>query len=127
MASRTWVKLYCDRWLEGTIREDSPEVRALFIDILALAGSGKYADTGEVKLQNGVGLTQLQLQKLLSMSKFLIRNGLKRLQETGRISINSAGVITIINWTKYQSEYLRQRPYRNEKLQVKVQQNWSES
>lgn len=120
MSSRTWVKLYCDKWLEGSIRDEAPDVRAIFIDLLALAGSGKYGDTGEIKLQNGVGFSTIQLKNLLKTSKFLLKKAVKRLQDNGRISVNGAGVITIINWKKYQSEYERQKPYRNQMLQPKV-------
>jgi len=123
MGSRTWVKLYCDKWLEGSIRDEAPEIRAIFIDLITLAGSGKYGDTGEIKLQNGVGFSTIQLIKLLKSSKYLLKKALKQLQNTGRISINDAGVMTIINWKKYQSEYERQKPYRNQKLQTTVTTN----
>ena len=120
MSSRTWVKLYCDKWLEGSIRDEAPDIRAIFIDLLAIAGSGKYGDTGEIKLQNNVGFSTIQLKTLLKSSKYLLKKALKQLQNSGRISINQAGVITIINWKKYQSEYERQKPYRNQKLQPTV-------
>lgn len=120
MSSRTWIKLYCDKWLEGSIRDEAPDVRAIFIDLLALAGSGKYGDTGEIKLQNGVGFSTIQLRNLLKTSYFLLKKALKQLQNSNRISINQAGVITIVNWKKYQSEYERQKPYRNQKLQAIV-------
>ena len=64
MASRTWFKAYADKWLSGTIREETPAVRAIFIDILTLAASGEYGDTGIISLQNGVGLTNSQYQKI---------------------------------------------------------------
>lgn len=120
MGNRTWVKLYCDKWLEGSIRDEAPDVRAIFIDLLALAGSGKYGDTGEIKLQNGVGFSTIQLKNILKTSNYLLKKALNQLQNSGRITINQAGVITIINWQKYQSEYERQKPYRNQKLQPKV-------
>ena len=117
MTSRTWVKIYCDNWLTGTLRGETPALRGIWADLLALAGSGKYGDTGEIKLQNDVGLTDLQLQKLLNLSRKVWQKARKRLILTERIAINSRNVITILNWKKYQSEYERQKPHRNSKLQ----------
>ncbi|MFC2042140.1 hypothetical protein ACFLTV_01370 [Chloroflexota bacterium] len=118
--TRTWIKLYCDQWLSGTLREETAELRGVFADLLALAGSGKYGDTGTISLQNGVGLTDLQFEKLLKITKFQWRKCKRRLISTDRIEVNSDNVVTIINWKKYQSEYERQRPYRNQKLHPKV-------
>ena len=46
MTSRTWIKVYCDKWLSGTIREEQPDVRSVWIDLLTLAGSGQFGDIG---------------------------------------------------------------------------------
>lgn len=121
MGGRTWVKVYCDKWLEGTIRQESPLVRAVFIDLLALAGSGSYGDSGEIKLPNGVGLSDKQLKTILQLTRQQWVAARLALQKSDRIRINSMGVITISNWGRYQSEYERQKPYRsNQKLQLKV-------
>ena len=40
VTSRTWVKLYCDQWLSGSLRGETPELRGIWADLLALAGSG---------------------------------------------------------------------------------------
>lgn len=68
MGSRTWIKIYCDQWLNGTIREDSPELRGIWVDLLALAGSGKYGDSGEIKITDRVGFLDKQLADLLQIS-----------------------------------------------------------
>ena len=120
MTSRTWVKLYCDQWLSGSLREETPELRGIWADLLALAGSGKYGDTGRISLQNDVGLSDSQFGKLLKITKYQWQKAKKRLILTERIAVNSANVVTIINWKKYQSEYERQKPYRHQKLQAKV-------
>ena len=123
MGSRTWVKLYCSKWLEGTIRHETPLVRAVFIDLLALAGSGVYGDSGEIKLPNGVGLSDKQLKTILRLTNQQWVAARLQLQKTDRIRINTGGVISISNWHRYQSEYERQKPYRsNLKLQPKVTQ-----
>lgn len=120
MGSRTWFKVYCNSWLEGTIRKEMPEVRAVWIDLLALAGSGQYGDTGEIKLSNGVGFTDAQIAGILHISVRLWRRAKGRFIETDRIEVTPKGAIHIKNWTKYQSEYRRQKPYRQQRLDSSI-------
>ena len=115
MGSRTWIKVYCDKWITGTLREDTPDVRGVWIDLLALAGSGQWGDTGEIKLPNGLGYTDSQVAGILFISKPLWRRAKRRFLETERIEISRRGAIRIINWSKYQSEYDRQKAYRTVK------------
>jgi len=115
MGSRTWIKIYCDKWVTGTLRGDAPDARGAWIDLLALAGTGQYGDTGEIKLANGVGYTDEQIAEILCIRKPLWRKAKARLLETGRIDISPRGAIRIINWRRYQSEYRRQKPYRESK------------
>lgn len=115
MGSRTWIKVYCDKWLGGTLREESPDVRGVWIDLLTLAGSGQYGDTGEVKLSNGIGFTDKQICEILCIRPALWRRAKKRFLQTGRIKISPKGAISVINWSKYQSEYNRQKAYRQPK------------
>ena len=115
MSSRTWIKVYCEKWLSGTIREERPDVRSVWIDLLALAGNGLYGDIGEIKLANGVGLTDTQIAEILHITKSLWKKSKKRFLESQRIGITPKGAIRIINWSKYQSEYERQKPYRRAK------------
>ena len=130
MGSRTWIKIYSDNWIEGSMREEMPDIRGIFVDLLALAGSGKYGDDGIIKLQNNVGFTDRQFENLLKMTNFQWLKAKKRLIFTERIAVNNSNIVTIINWKKYQSEYERQKPYREEnvtksysrKLQPKVTQ-----
>ncbi|MFC1934884.1 phage replisome organizer N-terminal domain-containing protein [Chloroflexota bacterium] len=117
MTSRTWIKLYCDNWLSGTIRDEQPDVRSVWIDLLTLAGSGNYGDIGEIKLSNGVGLTDNQIAEILHISKPLWRKSKKRFFLSQRIEITPRGAIRISNWSKYQSEYQRQKPYRTPKIE----------
>ena len=115
MTSRTWIKVYCEKWLSGTIREERPEVRGVWIDLLALAGSSQHGDVGEIKLANGVGYTDNQIAEILHITKALWRRSKQRFVDSQRIKIAPKGAISIINWSKYQSEYGRQKPYRKHK------------
>ena len=143
MGSRTWVKVYCNKWLEGTIRQESPLVRAVFIDLLTLAGSGSYGDNGEIKLPNEVGLSNAQIASILNLSRQQWVTARDSLIKRERITLKQGGIIrsdsslacqkaapkhnkcppiiNISNWGRYQSEYERQKSYRsNKKLQPKV-------
>jgi hypothetical protein len=112
MGSRTWIKVYCDNWIQGTLREETPDVRGIWADLLALAGGNQYGDIGEIKLTIGVGYTDEQIASILYIKKSLWRKAKLRLLETERIKISPKGAISITNWSKYQSEYNRQKRYR---------------
>ena len=116
MGSRTWIKVHCEKWLLGTLRDETPEVRSVWIDLLVLAGGGHYGDVGEVKLtSNGMGWTDKQISEILHIKPSLWRRAKQRFLESQRIEVSSKGAIRIINWSKYQSEYNRQKPYREAK------------
>ena len=117
MTSRKWIKVHCDKWLSGTIREETPDVRSVWIDLLTLAGGGQYGDIGEIKLSNGIGLTNAQIAEILHISNGLWRKAKQRFLASDRIEITPKGAIRIINWSVYQSEYQRQKPYRMQKTE----------
>ncbi len=37
LSGRAWIKIYCDKWLRGNIRQERPEFRSVLIDLLSLA------------------------------------------------------------------------------------------
>jgi len=114
MGSRTWIKIYCDRWLNGSIRDETPEVRGIWVDLLVLAGSGKYGDSGEIKITDQVGFLDQQLADLLQISVQKWVTCKKKLIETDRVWLKNRNIIVIKNWSKYQSEYNRQKVYRQD-------------
>lgn len=116
MGSRTWIKIHCDKWFDGTIRQETPTLRGVWVDLMALAGSGRYGDTGEIKLADGVGLTDAQIAKILNIDAGTWADSKTRLLVTDRISSDAENVISITNWCKYQSEYERQKKYRGKLL-----------
>lgn len=124
MSSRTWVKINCDRWFDGTIRKEPIEVRAIWTDILALAG--RTGQDGTIRLPGtDLGYTDEQIASIFQVPLSIWLSAKERLRnhpmgpEENRIHINGGNVIEIINWSSYQSEYIRQLSYR-EKLQPKV-------
>lgn len=119
LGRRTWIKIFSEKWLRGSIRQEKPEVRGIWIDLLALAADSAYGDSGLIRLAPGVGLRDEQIAKMLNLTPQLWVATRVRLEKTDRISINKDKEITITNWKKYQSEYNRQKPYRKQ-LQSKV-------
>ncbi|MFC1970464.1 phage replisome organizer N-terminal domain-containing protein [Chloroflexota bacterium] len=97
------------------MREETADIRGVWIDLLVLAGSGQYGDTGEIKLSNGVGYTDRQIAQILNIPVALWCRSKKRFLETDRINMTPRGAISITNWSKYQSEYQRQKLYRDRK------------
>ncbi len=120
MGRRTWIKIYTDKWLRGSIRAEDTNIRAVFIDLLALAGDSAYGNDGEIKLAEGVGFTDETIAGILNVTpqswlsaKELLSNHNIPSENRIKISPLTAGFsIKIINWDKYQSEYGRQKEYR---------------
>ncbi len=61
--------------------------------------------------------THSWLSEFFNIPLELLEESLKVLAETGRVEENGTG-IRILNWHKYQSEYDRQKPYRDAKKQA---------
>jgi hypothetical protein len=112
MGSRTWIKLYCDKWLDGTIRDEPLEIRAAFVDLLMLAGSGRWGDAGRIALTEKQGFPDDGFAKIIGISAQKWNKIKAVLIETERIILEDNNIILINNWAKYQSEYKRQQSYR---------------
>jgi hypothetical protein len=112
MSSRAWIKIWCKPWLEGSLRDETSAIRGVWASLLALAGDGRYGDSGEIKFRDNVGLTDRQIAEALAISGRLWGAAKRRFLSTNRIKIAENGAICIQNWNKYQSEYDRQKPWR---------------
>jgi len=139
MPPRQWVKLWCRHTLEGSLRRDTYSdfeieqlldgddrqnvlrimIRGLWYDILCLAGDGKYGDIGEIKLSDSVGFTDEQIADVLNVPLSVWEWAKAELSQgdEARIHINGKNTIKVINWGKYQSDYQRQKPYREKAKQ----------
>lgn len=119
--SRSWVKLWVNEWLDGTTRYQMTDAqRAFWIDLLAMGGRSRYPGIVAAGKDNekwiGYPLSVYQA-KATSID---IRETLRLFADTEKISVEETkGVgkeplfkITLLNWGKYQSEYMRQRSYR---------------
>ena len=113
---RTWIKLWVDQCLRGSmISELTPEQRWIFIGLVLMAGDSEVA--GVVfgrKDEDGnlLGKPDAVLAYDLGVDEASIGPAKARMIEKGKISVDSRGVVSISNWSKYQSEYERQKPGR---------------
>ena len=109
---RKWIKLFIDECLTGTIREDlEPEERSTWYDFLLLAGRNR--PPGSISANENTPMSRKRLASILNISDTLLARSITKFQESGRIEVTPDGVITIINWAKYQyTDYDRQKPFR---------------
>jgi len=108
---RTWIKLFCDQTLHGTtFRELGPDERFVWLGFLLLAGDSPI--DGKICIDHGVGFTDDQLAAMLKIPADLLTRAKLKCVEFEKIRIIEGGVIEIVNWGHYQSEYSRQKKYR---------------
>ena len=121
---RNWIKLYVDQTLRGScFCELLPDERFVWIGFLLLAGDN--ATEGKICITEKMGYTNEQLSELLKCESELIDRAIKKMIKFDKIKVVKSNVIKIVNWSKYQSEYNRQKKYRvtdssNKKLHTKV-------
>ena len=113
---RTWIKLYVDQCLHGSmISELSPDQRWQWIGLLLLAGDSSIPGTiFRRKDENGTpfGYSPITIAEMLDIDIAVYKAGIKRMIDKQKITVAENGVISIVNWSKFQSEYQRQKPYR---------------
>jgi len=110
---RTWIKLYPIDCLEGSIRYQlEADERGVWYDLLNLAAI--CATPGLISDKDSRPYPHDFIASRLNISVELLEASLAKCIEEGRISENVNG-IHITNWAPYQSEYERQKPYREQK------------
>jgi hypothetical protein len=118
---RNWIKIYVDQCLRGTMMDEmtNPAERFIWFGFLLLAGDSPI--NGKIAITENMGYTDEQLGALLKCDSKIITSAKQKMVKYDKISTAKNNVIEIVNWGKYQSEYQRQKPYReDEKLQPKV-------
>ncbi len=108
---RTWVKLYVTGWLHGSIRwQLTSEERGVWADLLAFAGEigqeGRFCDN------DGRAFPRDFMANRLNIKKTLLDTVIAKSLDEGRIT-ETDGVLKLTNWGHYQSEYDRQKKYRD--------------
>jgi hypothetical protein len=122
MARRNWIKIYPEGFLRRTLYKEMPDIgeRYAWIGFLCLAGDNSF--DGKISITETMGYTDEQLAGLLDMDLNILKSAKKKMIKYDKISVDSNNVIQILSWKTYQSEYNRQRDYREEhkELQRKV-------
>jgi hypothetical protein len=103
----------------STTKELLPDERWVFIGLLCLAGDSPF--DGFIAIAPGLGYSDSQLAKLTVVDDALWKRAKKRLLKSEKIKVLEHNVIKIINWKIYQSEYQRQKPYREGHKQLTIQ------
>ncbi len=112
---RTWIKLYPVDCLEGSIRYQlEADERGVWYDLLNL--SAICVTPGTISDKDARPYPHSFIANRLNIPTELLDRTLTKCIEEGRISENDTG-IHITNWAAYQSEYERQKPYRQKKIE----------
>ncbi|KKK66363.1 hypothetical protein LCGC14_2964850 [marine sediment metagenome] len=99
--------------LDGSIRYQlEPDERGVWYDLLNY--SAICAQPGTIADKDGRPYPHSFIANRLNISQELLDATLKKCTDEGRIKDDN-GVIVIANWGAYQSEYQRQKPYREKK------------
>lgn len=108
---RKWVKLFCYETLHGSVSYQlSEEEQAVWMKLLCMAGlcgnDGVIADHDLRPFPHGFIIHELHT------TEEIFDSTMGKCKEEGRITEDGQG-IRITNWSKYQSEYDRQKQYRD--------------
>ncbi len=107
----SWVKLHISNMLNGSVRYQlEPAERATWVDLLCFAGLGN--EPGIISDNDNRPYPHSFLANRFNIPLELLESTLKKCQAEGRIKEDKAG-IHITNWKEYQSDYQRQKPYRD--------------
>lgn len=99
------------------MKELNPDERYVWFGFILLAGD--CAHEGEIGATENSGFTDDQLADLLKVEKELIQRSKRKFIKYEKITVAPSGIIFILKWKLYQSEYDRQKSYRV-KLRVGV-------
>ncbi len=122
---RSWIKLWVNEHLRGTTRFLlTIEERAVWVDLLALAGDSRFPGiiaSGEEQ-EEYLGYPLSWICGVLNISLKLLQKCLEIFKEKEQINYTvkqndgiNYYVITITNWNRYQSEYQRLKIYLDKK------------
>ena len=113
---RKWIKVFVEQCLRGTmISELTPEQRWVWIGLLLMAGDSPVS--GIIFLRKDedgspLGYSSHTIAELLGVGTKVFESAVKKMIQHEKITMDEKGVIEIVNWYKYQSDFDRQKPYR---------------
>jgi len=108
-----WFRVWPGYVINGTtFKELNAEARGVWFSLLALAGYSPIP--GCICIGEGIPYTDEQLSKILLIPPKILHKWIGYLMSPGinKISRGRDGILKVVNWSKYQTEYDRQKPYR---------------
>lgn len=108
---RTWVKMFCDGCLHGSINYQLELAEQAVFYKLVMYSAVCGGEAGIISDNDGRPLPHWFISNELHAPLDILESTLKKCIKEGRISENDTGIV-ITNWTYYQSEYERQKQYR---------------
>jgi len=115
-----WIRIWTEETVTGsTFKELDAEARAVWFSLLPLAGMNTPEGCVSA-FQGTVPMNDAQLSEILRLDIEVIKRGIKRLLEVGKLEVLANGVLKIVKWTHYQgydNEYERQKYYRENRKQ----------
>lgn len=109
---RRWVKIYTSLLYSSLNYELTLAEQAVFIKLICLAG--EYGQDGRIANGEGEAMPHEFIANRINAPVDVLESTIKKCAATNRINENSQG-FTIVKWAEYQSEYDRQKPYRDAK------------
>lgn len=107
---RTWVKLFITGWLHGSIRwQLEPDERSVWADLICMAG--ECGKEGEICDNDNKPFPREYIANHLNIKQDLLDRTIAKCRHEGRLA-DRDDILIITNWKAYQSEYDRQKPYR---------------
>lgn len=102
--------MYVNECLEGTIRFDfNAAERGVWYDLIMLAGRCRVS--GTISANEHTAYPHSYIAGLLNIEVELLEQTLEKCKQSDRVVEDEKG-IHLVNWAHYQSEYERQKPYR---------------
>ena len=110
---KTWIKIYPVECLEGSIRYQlEADERGVWYDLLNFAAL--CVQPGVISDNDSRPYPHSFIANRLNVPLDLLERTIDKCKDEGRLSENDNG-IHMTNWKFYQSEYQRQKPYRDKK------------
>jgi len=115
---KTWIKIYPVECLEGSIRYQlEADERGVWYDLLNFAAL--CVQPGVISDNDSRPYPHSFIANRLNVPLDLLERTIDKCKDEGRLSENDNG-IHMTNWKFYQSEYQRQKPYRDKKKEEAV-------
>lgn len=127
---RSWIKMWVNECIDGSIREDlEADERGVWYDLIIY--SAKCRVPGVISANETEPISRRRLAGILNITDELLDRTIKKCERAGRIKADKKGLLTIANWNKYQSESDRVQAYGQRRRGIpperddeKLEQGW---